>query len=220
MTAHFGFIPSETLKSNIEKALLQAKEGSSEPMYIIRDLVSLGITDELIDTVLVQLVHMLPPSDKRETMEKLANFIKSTVHVLMKQLLSKEPNEKVLKSTEFLSQSTTLYQGQLRVGTVLPDELVAQLKHSFAEVFAGNGEAVRDALRTQFKKFSDVMIQHFMVDFTATLDLGLIKRKASQLAQSGITKALHVAIDKLVPNLSPTELQVFTKHYDALIFTA
>ncbi len=220
MTAYFGFIPSETLKNNTEKALLQAKEGGSEPMYIVRDLVSLGITDELIDISLVQLVHMLPPSDKRDTMEKLANFIKSTVHVLMKQLLSKEPDEKVLKSTQFLSESTNVYQGQMRIGAVLPDDLVAKLKHSFAEVFAGNGESVRDDLRTQFKQFSDVMVQHFMVDFTETLDLGMFKRKASQLAQSGITKALHVAMDRLIPNLSPEELKVFTKHYDSVIYTA
>jgi hypothetical protein len=220
MTAYFGFTPSETLKSNIEKALVQAKTPSTEPLYVIRDLVSLGITDELIDNVLVQLVHMLPPSDKKETMEKLANFIKSTVHVLMKQLLNKDPNEQVLKSTEFLALSTNTYEGQLRVGTVLPDALVAQMKASFAEVFAGNGKAVRPALAEQFKLFSDVMIKHFMVDFNQTLDLGMFKRKAASLAQSGITKALHVAIDKLVPSLSQDELLAFTTHYNALIYTA
>jgi len=200
--------------------LVQAKTPSTEPLYVIRDLVSLGITDELIDNVLVQLVHMLPPSDKKETMEKLANFIKSTVHVLMKQLLNKDPNEQVLKSTEFLALSSNTHEGQLKVGTVLPDALVAQMKASFAEVFAGNGKAVRPALAEQFKLFSDVMIKHFMVDFNQTLDLGMFKRKASSLAQSGITKALHVAIDKLVPSLSQDELLAFTKHYDALIYTA
>jgi len=219
MTAYFGFTPSDTLKSNIETALEQAKTGSSEPMYIIRDKVSLGITDELIETVLVQLVHMLPPSDKKDTMEKLAHFIKSTVHVLMKQLLSKEPNEKVLKSTEFLATSTHIANGQFKVGAPLPDALVADMKASFAVVLAGDGSSVRAPLTIQFKQYSDVMIKHFMVDFTATLGLGLIKRNASSFAQGAITKALHVAIDKLIPNLSQKELEAFTTHYDQLIYT-
>jgi hypothetical protein len=106
MTAYFGFIPSAGLQTHIESALLRAKQTGGEPMYIIRDIVSLGITDELIDTLLIKLVHMLPESDKRDTMEKLSNFIKSTVHMLMKQLLSKDTDENVLKSTEFLALST------------------------------------------------------------------------------------------------------------------
>jgi hypothetical protein len=220
MTAYFGFIPSAGLQTHIENALIRAKQTGGEPMYIIRDIVSLGITDELIDAVLIQLVHMLPESDKRDTMEKLSNFIKSTVHMLMKQLLSKDTDENVLKSTEFLALSTNVKAGQLRVGTALPDSLVAQMQASFAAVAAGDGKATKPALATQFKIFNDIIIKHFMEDFNQTLELGMFKRKASSLAQSGITKAVHVAIDKLIPNLNQVELEAFTQHYGTLIYTA
>jgi hypothetical protein len=220
MTAYFGFVPSAGLLTQIEKALIRAKQTDGEPMYIIRDIVSLGITDELIDTLLIQLVHMLPESDKRDTMEKLSNFIKSTVHMLMKQLLSKDTDENVLKSTEFLALSTNIKASQLRVGTLLPDSLVAQMKASFLAVAAGDGKAAKPALTTQFKLFSDVIIKHFMEDFNKTLELGMFKRKASSLAQSGITKAVHVAIDKLIPSLNQVELEAFTQHYGTLIYTA
>jgi hypothetical protein len=220
MTAYFGFIPSAGLQTHIDNALIRAKSSSGEPMYLIRDLVSLGITDELIDTLLIKLVHMLPESDKRDTMEKLANFIKSTVHMLMKQLLSKDTDENVLKSTEFLALSTNFKDGQLRVGTVLPDSLVSQMKASFAAVKAGDGKAAKPALAAQFKLFNDVIIKHFMEDFNKTLELGMFKRKASSIAQSGITKAVHVAIDKLIPSLNQVELEAFTEHYDTVIYTA
>jgi hypothetical protein len=222
MTAYFGFTPSETLKNNIETAIQQSRAGasSSEPHYLMRDKVSLGITDELIDTMLVQLVHMLPESDKRDTMEKLCNFIKSTVHVLMKQLLSKETDEQVQKSTVFLEHSIHLKAGQFKVGATMPDDLISQMKASFAQVAAGNDEAVRGDLIIQLKSFSDHMIQHFMADFSQTLDLGMFKRKAEQMARGGITKALHVAINRLIPSLNPTELATFTAYYDALIYPA
>ena len=221
MTAYFGFAPSAGLHTHIDNALIRAKQGSaSEPMYLIRDIVSLGVTDELIETLLIQLVHMLPESDKRDTMEKLSNFIKSTVHMLMKQLLSKDTDDKVLKSTEFLVLSTHMKAGQLRVGHPLPDDLVAQMKASFAAVAAGDGKAVKPVLTTQFKQFNDLLIKHFMHDFNETLDLGMFKRKAASIAQSGITKAVHVAIDKLIPHLNQVELEAFTQHYDSLIYTA
>ncbi|MDE2422203.1 MAG: hypothetical protein KGO49_13605 [Gammaproteobacteria bacterium] len=220
MTAYFGFVPSAGLQTHIENALIRAKQTGGEPMYIIRDTVSLGITDELIDTLLIQLVHMLPESDKRDTMEKLSNFIKSTVHVLMKQLLGKDTDENVVKSVEFLALSTNVKAGQLRVGTILPDSLVAQMKASFAQVAAGEGKAAKPALATQFKMFNDLIIKHYMEEFNKTLDLGMFKRKASSLAQSGITKAVHVAIDKLIPSLNQVELEAFTQHYDTIIYTA
>lgn len=221
MTAYFGLKPSPELKTQIETALIRAKQGSGgEPMYLIRDVVALGITDELIETLLIQLVHMLPESDKRDTMEKLSNFIKSTVHMLMKQLLNKDTDENVLKSTEFLALSTHYKDGELRVGNPLPDDLVAQMKASFAAVAAGDGKATKPALTTQFKLFNDLLIKHFLEDFSQTLDLGMFKRKAASIAQSGITKAVHVAINKLIPSLNQIELESFTKHYDALIYTA
>jgi hypothetical protein len=220
MTAYFGFIPSAGLQTHIDNAHLRAKKNGGDPMYIIRDIVALGITDELIDTLLIQLVHMLPESDKRDTMEKLANFIKSTVHMLMKQLLNKDSDENVLKSTEFLALSTNIKSGQLRVGTELPISLAVQMKASFAAVAAGDGKAAKPALAVQFKMFNDIVIKHFMEDFNKTLDLGMFKRKASSIAQSGITKAVHVAIDKLIPSLNQVELEAFTQHYETLIYTA
>jgi hypothetical protein len=106
MTAYFGFTPSKTLKNNIELALKQAASNTNEPLYFIRDKVSLGVTDELIDAALTQLAQILPPSDKKETMEKLSSFIRSTMQTLMKQLLGKDSNDKVLKSVHFLMIST------------------------------------------------------------------------------------------------------------------
>ncbi len=219
MTAYFGFVPSATLQTNIEKALIRAQQShSSEPMYIIRDLVTLAITDEIIDTLLIKPVGSMPKSDKRDSMEKLSNFIKSTVHVLMKQLLSKDTDENVLKSIEFLSTSTNIKQGQLRVGVLMPDSLVAQMQASFAAIKAGDGKATRPVLVQQFKLFNDIILKHFMDDFSKTLELGMFKRKASSLAQSAITKAVHVAIDKIIPHFNQLELEVFSAHYGDAIY--
>ena len=87
----FGFIPSESLLNNIQTGI--QKKNSSEPLYPLRDEVALQINDEILDAILLELVRRFPESDKRETAEKLAGYVKSTVAVLLKQLLSKAPND-------------------------------------------------------------------------------------------------------------------------------
>ncbi|ENW04762.1 MULTISPECIES: hypothetical protein [Acinetobacter] len=216
MTSYFGILPSATLSQDIQ--LAQANRNSKEPQYPLRDKISLQLTDELIDTMLVHLVQQFPPSDKRDTTEELAQKIRSIVSTLMKQLLGKTSNDQVLESLAFMEKSLFIdNEGKQRIGTVLPDSLVNDMKKSFAEVAAGNGKEQRDALTQQFKTFADALIQHFMTEYNKTLGLGMVKRGVASVATSGVETAVHIVIKKLIPSLSQVELEVFTKHFDQLL---
>lgn len=216
MTSYFGILPSASLSQDIQ--LAQANRDSKEPQYPLRDKISLQLTDELIDTMLVHLVQQFPPSDKRDTTEELAQKIRSIVSTLMKQLLGKTSNDQVLESLAFMEKSLFIdNEGKQRIGTVLPDSLVNDMKKSFAEVAAGNGKEQRDALTQQFKTFADALIQHFMTEYNKTLGLGMVKRGVASVATSGVETAVHIVIKKLIPSLSQVELEVFTKHFDQLL---
>ncbi|OTG83628.1 hypothetical protein [Acinetobacter sp. ANC 4648] len=210
----FGFVPSEELLKNIQTGI--EKKNSNEPLYPLRDQTALLINDEIIDALLVELVRRFPASDKRETAEKLAGYIKSTVAILLKQLLSKADNDVVRQSIEFSEKSLfTDPEAQNRVGVNLDANLVTSLKSSFAEIRDGN-EIDRGVLSKQYKQFADVTIAHFMKDFNKTLDLGMIKRKASDLGAAAVTKAVHIAIDKLIPNLNGDEILAVAEYHDTL----
>lgn len=216
MTSYFGILPSASLSQDIQ--LAQANRDSKEPQYPLRDKISLQLTDELIDTMLVHLVQQFPPSEKRDTTEGLAIKIRGIVETLMKQLLGKASNEQVLESLAFMEKSLFIdNDSQQRIGAVLPDSLVADMRKSFAEVAAGNGKEQREALTKQFKAFADALIQHFMTDFNKTLGLGMVKRGVASVATSGVETAVHIVIKKLIPSLSQAELDVFTKHFDQLL---
>lgn len=216
MTSYFGIVPSPELAADIK--LARQNRNSSEPQYPLRDKISLKLNDDLIDNLLIKLVQEFPASEKRDTAEKLAGYVRSTVSVLLKQLLGKAPNEQVLKSLDFMEASLfTDNDGVERIGVILPDDLVNQLHASFAAVKAGEGKAQREALTTQFKLFSDLLIAHFMTEFNKTLDLGLIKRKAAEIATSAVVKAVHIAVNKLIPSLTQQELEVVADHYNAVL---
>ncbi|OTG87587.1 hypothetical protein B9T31_03560 [Acinetobacter sp. ANC 4558] len=210
----FGFIPSEELLLTIQTAA--KKEHSSEPLYPFRDKTALLINDEIIDAILTELVHRFPPSEKRETAEKLAGYIKSTVAVLLKQLLSKAPNEVVKQSIEFSRKSLFEdHTGLLRVGESLDPSLVTNLKLYYAEIKFGN-DINKAVFCELYKQFAEATVRHFMNDFNRTLDLGMIKRKAADLGSSAVIKATHIAIDRLIPHLSKQELVVLAEYHDTL----
>ena len=212
----FGFVPSEELLKNIQTGI--EKKNSNEPLYPLRDQTALLINDEILDAVLIELVRRFPASDKRDTAEKLAGYVKSTVAVLLKQLLSKADNDVVRQSIEFSERSLfKTPEGQIRVGVELSSSLVTNLKNSFAEI-KENGDINRAVLSEQYKQFADATINHFMRDFNKTLDLGMIKRKASDIGAAAVTKAVHIAVDKLIPNLNKIEISAIAEYHDTLFF--
>lgn len=210
----FGFIPSEELLNTIQTA--QQKKNSSEPLYPLRDKTALMINDEIIDAILTELVRRFPPSDKRDTAEKLAGYVKSTVAVLLKQLLSKAPNDVVKQSIEFSERSLFKdAEGNARVGESLDASLVTNLKSTYAEIKAGN-DINKSALAELYKQFAEATVRHFMNDFNKTLDLGMIKRKAADIGSAAVIKAVHIAVDKIIPNLTKDELVALAEYHDTL----
>lgn len=210
----FGFVPSETLLNSIQTG--QQKKNSSEALYPLRDQTALLINDEIIDAILTELVRRFPPSDKRDTAEKLAGYIKSTVAVLLKQLLSKAPNDVVKQSIEFSEKSLFKdAQGQYRVGERLDASLVTNLKTTFADIRTGS-DTNKAVLIELYKQFAEATVRHFMNDFNKTLDLGMIKRKAADIGSAAVIKAVHIAIDKIFPHLTKEELIILAEYHDTL----
>ncbi|QCO22664.1 hypothetical protein C9E88_014770 [Acinetobacter cumulans] len=208
----FGFIPSEELLSSIQEG--HAKKNSSETLYPLRDKTALLINEEIIGATILAPVHLFPASDKRDTAEKLAGYVKSTVAVLLKQLLSKASNDVVKQSIEFSERS--LFKdaaGAHRVGFSLDTSLVTNLKNSFAEIKSG-ADVNKAALAELYKQFAEAAVRHFMNDFNKTLDLGMIKRKAADIGSSAVIKAIHIAIDKIFPNLTKDELIALAEAHD------
>lgn len=210
----FGFIPSQELLDTIQIAV--EKEHSSETLYPYRDKTALMINDEIIDAILTELVLRFPPSEKRDTAQKLAGYIKSTVAVLLKQLMSKASNDVVKQSIEFSRKSVFIDStGQQRVGEALDISLVTNLKLIYAEIRSGN-DVNKAVLSDLYKQFAEATVRHFMNDFNRTLDLGIIKRKAADFGSSAVIKASHIAIDRIFPHLSKEELLALAEYHDTL----
>lgn len=219
MASHFGFLPSQQLSNDIDVALAKAAANSGEALYPYRDKVVKAINDELINATLIDMVDMLPDSDRKKSLHKHAQTIQDTSGKLLNQLLGKADNKEVLDSVEFMHKSlSTDPNGQRRTGFVLPDDLASRLKAIFAAIAAGDVEGQRKALTHDMKQFADLALNNYMTEFNKTLHLGMIKRGAASVAHSVIEKVLHLVINSLIPSLSDEEVKRFAAHYDQLIY--
>lgn len=209
--AYFIFTPSDNLKHEIEQ-IIQHQHSTDIELYPLRDNLAFRMNDELIDTLLTGLVQVLPASEKRNIAEKLASTVKTTVYTLLNQLLSKADNQTVQPSIQFVQNSYYQFNGQPKFGMPLDAQLVENLLNDYDDIH--DGKAIdKQQFVNQYKLFAEQVIQHFMIDFNQTLNLGLIKRKASDLATSATIKATHLAIDKMIPQLKDDELRIMADYH-------
>ena len=213
---HFGFLPSEKLLHKVQSATRQ--NHSAEPLYLIRNDIAVLVNEEIIDAILTHGIQNFPMNEKRDTVEKLVVFVKSSVATLLKQLLTQAPNKDVQASLKF-SQNTLFKdpQGIWRMGLQLEKNLVTNLKQTFAEILQGQKIDLK-ILSEHYKFFADEIICHYIHDFNQTLQLGMLKRKAADMSCTVITKAVHIAIDRISPKLTKDELKALAHYHDALFF--
>lgn len=221
MATYFGFTPSQKLQDEIKLIHDKVASNSSEPLYHNRDTIAKMINAELIENALVKMVGFLPPSDRKETLSKLANFIQAKSTDLISTMLSKADNKQVLKTYDFMQGSVHQDEhGQPRVGAPIPESLYDQLQHTISAIDSGDHANQRTALKTHMKDIADMALKHYLEDFNKTLDLNMIKRGISAAAKPVLATALHIALDKLIPSLNEAEVKAFTDHYKTLLFKA
>ncbi|MDO4222946.1 MAG: hypothetical protein Q4D05_02825 [Acinetobacter sp.] len=213
--SYFAFTPSPHLQQQIQHIFNQRHH--SEALYPLRNALILQMNDEIVAQLLTGLIQRLPASEKRNIAEKLAHTVQSTVHTLLNQLLGKADNDTVQQSLAFVERSQ--FQGTQAIGFHLPADFVAQMLQFYQQILQEQSVDV-SALAQHYKTFASALIQHFMIDFNHTLGLGLIKRKASDLAAATVIKAVHLAIDKIIPHLQHDELKILANYHQQFFVQA
>ncbi|MGL5253359.1 MAG: hypothetical protein ACRC7U_09520 [Moraxella sp.] len=221
MSYYFGFLPSEELNNTINHAYALIHSHSSERYDVYRDKITHLTNKELMDSLLIKLIESLPDESERRThLIKTAATIEATSDKLINTLLSPTKNDDVLASFHFFDQYVlkTDPHGARRICVPLDDAHATRLLQCIANVQAGKGIEEQQHIIRLFTELTKACLQHFLVDFTKTLNLNMLKRTAIPVAESVITKVIDLALHRLIPQMPQASLERFTKHYEGLIF--
>ncbi|HEX5278252.1 MAG TPA: hypothetical protein VFW42_11370 [Fluviicoccus sp.] len=208
MTAYLGFVPSESLQNDIRTLLGNLDRKVSDPQFHLANGIASKMTDEIIDNLLLNMVNNMGSGESSNMINFLGSFLKKTMHVMLKMMLGKAKNDEVAKRAVFIrARFLNLPNDTPRLGFPLPHDLYDEFQKHFAAVDEGQGREHIEGIVAAMMRFSDLSLVHYFDEFVATLDLGMILRKTTEMTRSALHKELHSVLPKMVRSLKNEELK-------------
>ncbi len=217
MTYYFGFVPSDKLKAMIEEAEQIIESNAEVEYYPYRDALTQQTARDLIDTLLVGLIDVIPNPERQASMRKIVGTVERATETLLNILLNKENNEDIMPSFNFLKDQAMFVDndGVERVGFKLPDESAQKIVSGFASVTPEHVDKVK--FRKALETVNDETLTHFVTRFADTLKLGMFKRKSVPVAKAAIDKGMNMALNRLLPDLQDDALNRLANYYRPFI---
>ncbi|HEX5277533.1 MAG TPA: hypothetical protein VFW42_07690 [Fluviicoccus sp.] len=223
MTAYYGFLPAEPVRTEILDLLARLAQPSPTPLYPQSNRLAAMLTDDVIDHLLLNLVKAMQAAGGQGhgLVLLLGGFIKTTMHGLLKVMLGSPGNAEVDRRTDFI-RAVFLNLPQLppRIGFVMPDDLHRRFLAAFDEIDAGRGKAQAAVLVQAFAEFTDLALIHFFDGFVDRLNLGFLLKKGAAVARGQMKAQSTATFGKMIPALSDAELQALADYLRQRMLTA
>ncbi|MDN6275203.1 hypothetical protein [Psychrobacter sp.] len=217
MAHYFGFVPSDKLKALMVEAEQVLESNEPVDYYPYRDALTHQTARDLIDNLLVELVDIIPNSERQAAMRKIVGTVEKAADTLLNILLGKENNEEVLPSFHFLRDRATFVdnEGVTRVGFKLSEADGQIIENGFSAITPEHTDV--DLFKTALETMNEETLTHFISRYAETLKLGMIKRKSVPVAKAAIDKGMSMALNKLLPDLPDNSLNRLANYYRPFI---
>ncbi|HET8729839.1 MAG TPA: hypothetical protein VFM34_01855 [Moraxellaceae bacterium] len=223
MTTYFALKLAEPVQQRIDELLRNLDARVAAPQHDLHTQVSIELSDEIMRLCVDELIGRFQAGGEGEgagVLHTLLGLLKSTSHMLIRQMLGKTGNDDVNRMAQYLRDRRLVLGGVTYCGFEVPAEMAARFDQAFAAVAAGEGEPLRGEIQKTMLAFSDLALGRYYDDFVTPMNLGFIKRKASDLGRATISKGTHVAVNKLFPTLRQKELSVWANYFSTLFVKA
>jgi hypothetical protein len=214
MTYYFAIKPSDTLRDQITTLIKNLDSGVKEPQHKLHTQISILMTDEILDQLLMSIVNaMKGEGEGAGILGTLTNMLKSTVHMLIRQMLGKHDNAEVNRMAKYLRDRTLSLNGEFRLGFPLTDAFGSNMIDLLNKALAGEGDKYRTQLTAAMGEFIDLSTARLYDDFVDPIQLGFILRKGANLGHTTINKGSHSAISRVFPTFNAEQIKTFAAIY-------
>lgn len=224
MSTYFAFQLAAPVQQRLDELLKNLGTRASAPQHDLHTRVSIELSDEILRVCVEEIIARFQAggagAEGTGILHTMLGILKSTSHMLIRQMLGKAPNEDVNRMAQYLRDRRLQLNGRELIGFELPADLAARFDGIYAAVAAGQGEAHRKDIQQAMLAFSDLALARFYDDFIAPMELGFIKRKGSDLGRATIAKGVHVAVNKLFVGLNEKEIKVWGDYFQTMFVKA
>lgn len=223
MTCYFAFPSSDALRDSSLTLLENFERNVKEPQSTLFIRVAQLFADEVVDMLLLNLVRgSETPHSSAGVIESFAGLIKTTVHGLIKQLLSKMSNDELRPLSSVISDRrlTLSVDGTEKdyICFTMPADFHARFKRVLESGI--KGERNPDELLACMEIFSEMAHVAFYEDSIKPLKLGFIGRKLTDVGGAAMRKGAISANRRLVPGLQGQELIDFCTYFHGFMLEA
>ena len=222
MTRYFAFQASDALRDGSQQLVENFEKGVQASQSALFVKVSQLYSDEIVDTLLLNIVRASEKEASARILGSFASLIKSTVHALIRQVLSKMSNEELRPlSVVIRSHRLTITRDGVTTDYIafpMPDDFHATFRSVLQAAI--DGERQPEQLGDCMLRFSDMAHEAFYDDSVKPLKLGFFGRKMVDMGGAAIRKGSHSASRSLIPTLHGKELQDFATYMQAFLIEA
>ncbi|MEL0027510.1 MAG: hypothetical protein VW625_02410 [Perlucidibaca sp.] len=213
MTHYFSFPLSNELQGSIDGLLAEHAQGRYAAPETSTKL-AIGTTDGVIKALALDVIDILKAGGEGAgILDVLARLLKSTMHVLIKQIMGKVDHGEQDKLAAYLRNRRVVVNDQPRFGFVMPDSVGERFQGLLQRIAAGDLANSRGELTQAMGSFIELAVASFYDEFTGALDLGMIKRKLVDVGRGTIIKGSQTAVNKLFSSMHDEELKQVAAHY-------
>lgn len=209
----FGFPLETSLQNTIDELIANHAQGKYADSATAIKL-SIGTTDGVVKAMALDVIDILKASGEGGgILNVLANLLKSTMHVLIKQIMGKVSEAEQDKLANYLGRRRQTVNGVTKFGFIMTPALGKRFEDILARIAANQLTGAREELTAAMSEFVEAATSAFYDDFTNALEVGFVKKKMVSIGRSTIIKGSNSATSKLFMSMSDADLQAVSAHY-------
>ncbi|MDP1539749.1 MAG: hypothetical protein Q8L72_03740 [Moraxellaceae bacterium] len=216
MSYVFAFPLAADLQTKIDNMLSGHAKGEYVDAKVSTDL-AIGTTDGVTKALALDVIEILKSNGEGAgLLGVLANLLKSTMHVLIRQIMGKVDHSEQDKLANYLKNRRIEVDGAPRFGFVMPEALGGRFDELLTRIADGNMNNARPDITKAMQDFVMVAVASFYDEFTSCIDLGFVKRKMVDVGRGTIIKGSQSTVNKLFATMSDDDLKKVTAHYTTM----
>ena len=210
---HIGIRNSEVLRQDVETFISHIRARSSEDQIPLLVQVMERFLDEAIDTLILGASRAMKLEGlSRKVVDVTVATTKATCHMLSARVLRKLKNSDVRELADYmdvLRKRRTDVNGQPVTFTGIPidAELMSDIDALAAAINVDSPQQHVEVLVSVIRRLMDAVVEHLYVNTLHTLSFGPFASKMVDMAYHTVHKAAHALVNRVIPNLSDTQIR-------------
>lgn len=221
---HVAFVASDDLTSTTQEYLDHISNPRNKPNPALLGEVMNNFTRDSINAFMLRPVEELGiTGNQRRLVDFMADTVQKSSAMVLKATLHKLDHDQHKRSAEYMDAMRLLLPHEEKIDGIWYVSFPAEdqfTRRARAAIAAARANGPQDNLQETMyvmKALTDLALKNYYERPLALLEFGMILRKISEVAISGVRKGAYSTIDGLFPKLSEEQLIKGVDYFDSML---